>query len=153
MRKASKIQAAALLVASADATSETPAPVATPTKADETAAVRAAIAERISGARAVAAVLYNGPSLAIHGANRNPKLQACIDRVAAPIQRAASATVRDLSALAAAKAHLIGETDTFEPNTYGADLGTLSRIASLGLIATDGTAIFVTALGKSTKTA
>jgi hypothetical protein len=76
---------------------------------------------------------YNGPSLTSH-ATRPPKLADAIARIAKPVQRAKSATTRDESALAllAKRADASG---TFCPVDCTADLGALSRLASLGLIA------------------
>lgn len=90
---------------------------------------------------------YDGPSLATHR-TVPPKLAEALARVATPIQRAKSATVRDDSALVLCLSHS-DDSGTFCPVASTADLGTLSRLASLGFLAVAGQRIKLTETGLS----
>jgi hypothetical protein len=59
-----------------------------------------------------------------------------IDRVLNPIQRAASPTERDQAGLAAIRARTRPD-GSFDPDVINCDLGVISRLSSLGLIAYD----------------
>jgi hypothetical protein len=108
---------------------------AKPNAADQRNAER----ERALANRAIVAPHYNGPSLASH-ASRAPKLADALARIANPVQRAKSATVRDESAAVLCAKHA-DANGFFCPVAATADLGTLSRLASLGhLTVTDGKA-------------
>jgi hypothetical protein len=91
-----------------------------------------AIRERCTANRATVAPHYAGASPVSH-AIRAPKLADAIARIRKPVQRAKSATARDesLLALLAKRADANG---TFCPVDCTADLGALSRLASLGFI-------------------
>lgn len=110
--------------------------------------LRAAERERCIANRATVAPHYNGASLVSH-ASRAPKLADALQRVANPVQRAKSATPRDESALALALSHADGN-GTFCPVAATADLGALSRLASLGFLAVAGERIKLTETGLST---
>lgn len=88
--------------------------------------------ERCVANRAIVAPHYNGASLASH-ASRAPKLADALERIANPIQRAKSATVRDASAAVLCAKHA-DANGFFCPVAATSDLGTLSRLASLGHI-------------------
>lgn len=108
----------------------------TPAKPDERAA-RQALTD---AARAAVAKHYNGASLTAHS-HRVPKLADCIARISNPVQRATSASVRDESLLLLIADSVNGKPVAFEPASpaIAADLGVLSRLASLGMLAiTDG---------------
>lgn len=134
------------LVAAVNAAPATPAPAkakrtrkpkaAKPSKPAEPKAN--ADRERCLANRAIVAPHYSGASPTSH-ATRPPKLTDALQRIATPVQRAKSATTRDESALALCLAHA-DKSGTFCPVAATADLGALSRLASLGLIATSGTA-------------
>lgn len=89
---------------------------------------------------------YDGPSLTTHR-SVPPKLAEALSRVANPIQRAKSATPRDESALALAASHADAD-GTFCPVAATADLGALSRLASLGHLAVSGNRIALTKSGR-----
>lgn len=119
-----------------------PAPVAaTP------ASQRDAVRERAQANRAIVAPHYAGASPVSH-ATRAPKLADALARVANPIQRAKSATTRDESALALALTHA-DKAGTFCPVAATADLGALSRLASLGFLTVAGERIKLTPTGLS----
>ena len=118
-----------------------PVTVATPAKADAANETR----ERCLANRAIVAPHYNGPSLTSH-ASRAPKLADALARVANPIQRAKSPTTRDESALALALSHADAD-GTFCPVAATADLGALSRLASLGFLAVAGNRVALTETG------
>jgi hypothetical protein len=101
--------------------------------------------ERATANRAATMRHYRGPSQASHAA-RAPKLAEALARVAAPIQRAKSASERDESALALALVHA-DKAHTFCPVAGTFDLGVLSRLASLGHIAVSGERIALTKTG------
>lgn len=96
--------------------------------------------------RTTAAAVYNGPSLTVHH-SASPKLAACLSRIAAPTMRTDNATVRDESLLRVIGASNGNKPAAFDPVTLGCDLGGLSRLASLGFIATDGKTATLTATG------
>lgn len=79
---------------------------------------------------------YSGPSLATHR-SAPPQLAAALQRIASPVQCAKSATPRDESGIALCARHA-DKAGTFCPVAATADLGVLSRLASLGLIAVSG---------------
>ena len=106
-----------------------------------------AMRERCLANRAIVAPHYNGASLATHRTVA-PKLADALARVADPIQRAKSATARDDSALALAFKHS-DKAGTFCPVAATADLGALSRLASLGLLTVAGERIAITPTGLS----
>lgn len=116
-------------------------------KANDTEAQsnRDAEAERAAANRATTQRHYAGPSQASH-ATRAPKLTEALARVAVPIQRAKSASARDESALALALKHS-DEANTFCPVAGTFDLGVLSRLASLGMLAVAGDRIKLTDTG------
>lgn len=124
---------AALLAGTAD--TSTPVLVAAKPAKPDYAAIRADRQALIDAARVHVSKFYSGASLTVHKHNP-PKLQACLDRIATPIQRAGSgASDRDHSLLLL----LTAESDTssaFDPSNprIAADLGVLSRLSSLGYI-------------------
>jgi hypothetical protein len=101
--------------------------------------------ERAQANRAIVAPHYAGASPTSH-ASRAPKLAEALARVATPVQRAKSATTRDESALILASRHA-DKAGTFCPVEATADLGALSRLASLGLLAVAGNRIAITKAG------
>jgi hypothetical protein len=101
--------------------------------------------ERCIANRAIVAVHYNGPSLTSH-ASRAPKLADALARIATPIQRAKSATTRDESALLLCLKHS-DKAGTFCPVAATADLGALSRLASLGFLTVAGNRAKLTKAG------
>jgi hypothetical protein len=113
------------------------------TKAEQRSAER----ERALANRAIVAPHYSGASPVSHAA-RSPKLADALARVANPVQRAKSATTRDESALALALAHA-DSNGTFCPVAATADLGALSRLASLGFLTVAGERIALTETGLS----
>jgi hypothetical protein len=119
-----------------------PAIVATPAKADATNETR----ERCIANRQHVQPYYGGASPVSH-ASRAPKLAEALARVATPVQRAKSATERDCSALVLAAKHCDGN-DTFCPVAATADLGALSRLASLSLLTVDGNRVKLTKAGR-----
>lgn len=110
-------------------------------------ALRNADRDRCQANRAIVAPHYNGASLVSHN-TVPPKLADALARVANPIQRAKSATVRDESALMLARKHC-DKSGTFCPVAATADLGALSRLASLGFLAVSGNRIALTKAGAS----
>jgi hypothetical protein len=128
------------------------APVAVPSKPD----LKAEFIERKAAAILSALPLYDGQSLSVHRSDKIPAGQAYLERVAAPVQKAKSATSRDDSALLTYYDHLAtyfgGDyTSGFNPDRFGADLGALSRNASLNRVALtdDKQHVRLTALGIS----
>lgn len=115
-----------------------PAPVAADSKRD-------ADKLRALANRAIVAPHYNGPSLTSHSSTP-PKLADALARVANPVQRAKTATQRDDSALALAYKHS-DKAGTFCPVAATADLGALSRLASLGYLTVRGNRIALTKTG------
>jgi len=105
--------------------------------------------ERCTANRATASAHYNGPSLVAH-ASRAPKLADALARIATPVQRAKSATVRDESAILLLSKRA-DKDGTFCPVDCTADLGALSRLASLGhiTVAPCGKRAALTATGKA----
>jgi hypothetical protein len=128
-------------------------PVATtPAKPD----LKAEFIERKAAATLSVLPLYDGESLAVHRSDKIPASQAYLDRVASPVQKAKSATARDDSALLSYYDHLTtyraGDYSAgFNPDSFGADLGALSRNASLHRVALsdDKQHIVLTPLGIS----
>ena len=110
-------------------------------------AQRDASRERCLANAAIVKPHYNGASLVTH-ASVAPKLADALARVSSPIQRAKSATPRDESALALAFKHS-DASNTFCPVAATADIGALSRLASLGHLAVSGQRIALTATGLS----
>lgn len=92
--------------------------------------------ERCLANRATIAKHYSGASSASH-ASRAPKLADALVRIANPIQRAKTATARDESALVLCLTHADAK-GTFCPVAATADLGALSRLASLGFLTVAG---------------
>lgn len=92
--------------------------------------------DRCHANRAIVEPHYNGASLATHR-SRAPKLADALARIADPIQRAKSPTKRDESALALCLARA-DRSGTFCPVDATSDLGTLSRLASLGFLTVAG---------------
>lgn len=116
---------------------------------EATQAKQAATAKRnetFSAARAFASTLYAGASTAVHASNRTKPLALYLAHVAKPVQKAASETDRDASALAVAFKHC-DKANTFNPTEYGADLGAISRLSSLGFLAVAGERIGLTTAG------
>lgn len=120
---------------------------AKPSKPASSDAARNAERERCAANAAIVRPHYSGPSLATHR-SRAPRLADALQRIASPIQCAKSATVRDDSGLLLCFKHS-GADGTFNPCDATADLGMLSRIASLGFISTDGKTAKLTASGLS----
>lgn len=127
-----------------------PATVAAPAKPD----LKAEFIERKAAATLSVLPLYDGPSLSVHRSDKIPAAQAYLDRVANPVQKAKSATSRDDSALLSYYDHLTtyraGDYSAgFNPDSFGADLGALSRNASLNRVTLtdDKQHIQLTALG------
>lgn len=151
MRKANK--------ASKPATATKPATVANVSNVAPVATAKPATpkpdaaAERVkrealtTAARATVSKLYSGPSLAVHAAKPG-KLAVYIARIQTPRQATDAATVRDesLLSLLAANADKAGHFDPSAPS-IAADLGVISRLASLGFIASDGKLCTITATG------
>jgi hypothetical protein len=113
----------------------TPDAVATPAKPD----AKAEFLERKAAATLSVIPLYNGPSLSVHRSDKQPAAAAYLERVAKPVQIAKSPTVRDDSALLSYYDHLTtyhgGDyLAGFNPDRFGADLGALSRNASLNRV-------------------
>lgn len=88
---------------------------------------------------------YNGPSLATHR-SVPPKLAEALARIATPIQRAKSATPRDESAAVLCLKHA-DASGAFDPVQATSDLGTLSRLASLGYLTVSGNKAKLTKTG------
>lgn len=110
-------------------------PVAVPTKPDH----KAEFIERKAAATLSALDLYAGQSLSVHRSDKQPAAAAYLERVAKPVQLAKSATSRDDSALLSYYDHLTtyfgGDyLSGFNPDRFGADLGALSRAASLNRV-------------------
>lgn len=103
--------------------------------------------ERCKANAAIVAPHYNGPSLATHRSVA-PKLAEALARVREPIQRAKSATVRDDSALVLCLSHA-DDKRSFDPTLATSDLGTLSRLASLGFLTVAGQRVQLTETGFS----
>jgi hypothetical protein len=146
-RKITTTKAASNKPAKAAATVKPVAAVAAkPAKPDATndRAERVAL---IGEARKAVAATYNGASLAVHS-SRTPKLADCIARIAQPVQQAANgASDRDHSLLLRIASQ--AKAGAFDPSSpaIAADLGVISRLASLKYIATDGKACTITASG------
>ena len=135
-----------------DATPDVATPVAVPSKPD----LKAEFIERKAAAILSALPLYDGQSLSVHRSDKIPAGQAYLDRVASPVQKAKSATSRDDSALLTYYDHLTtyhnGDyLSGFNPDRFGADLGALSRNASLNRVtlSDDKQHIVLTPLGIS----
>lgn len=136
---------------------------ASPAKAAKAVPVVAAVAAKPANAheafiasrdaaQALATPVYNGLSLAVHRSAKRPKLADYIARIGSPVQCASSATTRDLSALAVIKSATGNKPGAaFDPASYGADIGTISRLASLKLIGLSDGKPVLTALGASHK--
>lgn len=138
-RKTAKAKAAAK-----QAKAKPAAKLAKPNKAE---AARNAERERCLANAAIVRPHYSGPSLATH-ASRAPKLADALARIAKPIQRAKNPTERDESGLLLCFRHA-DANGCFDPVAATADLGMLSRIASLGFIVRDGQRAKLTADGIS----
>lgn len=150
MRKANKASKPAT-VANVSNVAPVSAPAATakpakPAKPDA-AAERVKREALTTAARATVSKLYSGPSLAVHAAKPG-KLAVYIARIQTPRQATDAATVRDesLLSLLAANADKAGHFDPSAPS-IAADLGVISRLASLGFIASDGKLCTITATG------
>lgn len=145
MRNSKKAKAAKpVKPATANVLSVTATPaVAKPAKPDASA-VRAERQALTDAARNAVAVVYNGPSLAVHRAKPG-KHAVYVARVQNPGHRTDTVSKRDesLLALIARNADKSGAFDPTAAN-INADLGIVSRLASLGLIVTDGTTITAT---------
>lgn len=124
-----------------------PKPAAKPAKPNKAEAARNAERDRCVANAAIVKPHYNGASLATH-ASRAPKLADALARIANPIQRAKNPTERDQSGLMLCFKHS-DANGFFDPVAATADLGMLSRIASLGFIARDGQRAKLTADGLS----
>jgi len=158
VRDTSMLEAVNAAIEAAPAADDTPAPdaapaaVAAPAKPD----LKAEFIERKAAAILSVLPLYDGESLAVHRSDKIPAAQAYLDRVASPVQKAKSATARDDSALLSYYDHLTtyhaGDyLAGFNPDRFGADLGALSRNASLNRVtlSDDKQHIVLTALGVS----
>lgn len=126
--------------------------VAVPSKPDH----KAEFIERKAAATLSALDLYAGQSLSVHRSDKQPAAAAYLERVAKPVQLAKSATSRDDSALLSYYDHLTtyfgGDyLSGFNPDRFGADLGALSRAASLNRVTltADGLHVQLTPLGIS----
>lgn len=137
--KARKPVAAIVPVVTANVSSA----VAKPAKPDAVAA-RAERQLLTDAARHAVAVVYNGPSLAVHRAKPG-KHAVYVARVQNPGHRTDTVSKRDESLLALIASNA-DKSGTFDPTAanINADLGIISRLASLGLITTDGTVISAT---------
>lgn len=118
-------------------------PAAPATPADKATAER----ERCLANLAIVRPHYAGPSAATHR-SRAPRLADALQRIASPIQCAKSATPRDDSGLLLC-AKYADASGAFDPTLATADLGMLSRIASLGFIEIRNGKAALTATGSS----
>ncbi len=98
--------------------------------------------------------LYDGPSLAVHRSDKQPADAPYLSRVAKPVQIAKNIKPRDDANLLACYDHLTtyygGDyTAGFNPARFGADLGAISRNASLNRLGLtpDGQHVVLTPLG------
>lgn len=103
--------------------------------------------ERAIANRAYVAPLYSGASPVAHS-SRPPLLADALARVVTPIQRAKRETERDASFLMLASKHC-DASGTFSPVDATADLGAISRCASLGYFAVSGERIALTDSGNA----
>jgi hypothetical protein len=103
---------------------------------------------RLAASRAVAKT-YRGESLPVHP-RKLPSLAKCIARIRRPNQRATKASLRDLSLLCLIAQESLS-SGLFDPSSerIAADIGVISRLASLYLIETDGVACFLNARGRT----
>lgn len=109
-------------------------------KADARVAADTAIAAFYAAGRK----LYSGPSNVIH--TRKPgKLDAYIARVKQPVQSADVASPRDEALLAII--HRNNVNGTFDPCAIAADLGVISRLASLGYVTMRGDKLALSTTG------
>jgi len=133
--KAAKAPKPAAIVSSVPVAVAAPAvaAVAKPAAGD----VRAERAMLTATARAYCARLYNGPSLAVHTV-KPATLNECIAVITTPRHRcgARGALPRDESLLMLCASELAAD-GSFDPSTHRipADIGVLSRLASIGYIA------------------
>ena len=131
---------------------QTPATQATskPAKADnaDKLAEQAQREATCGAARSIARTHYNGASLAVRTGVKARTLATFLAIVTIPRQCAASETERDASALHVAAKHCDAD-HTFDPTSYAADLGAISRLASLGYLAVRGERIALTASGQA----
>ena len=125
------------------ATSKPVAAAAKPVAADNKPD-RAAI---VSACREHVAKLYNGASLSVH--SRKPCTAAAYaSHITKPVQRAANgASPRDESLLSLIASRSDAKTGAFDPVAIVADLGVISRLASLGYITMRGDACTLTDTG------
>lgn len=119
--------------------------VAKPAKPQAPADKATAERERAQANQAITRVHYSGASQASH-ATRAPKLADALSRIANPIQRAKSATERDESAAVLCLKHA-DASGSFDPIAATSDLGTLSRLASLGFLTVNGNKAQLTKTG------
>lgn len=122
--------------------------VAKPAKPQTPADKRTADRERALANVAITRPHYAGPSQASHRSGP-PKLSEALARIAKPIQHAKSATERDESALVLCLKHADGN-GAFDPVAATSDLGTLSRLASLGFLVVAGNKAKLTKTGLET---
>lgn len=121
---------------------------AKPAKPQSATDKRTADRERAAANVAITKPHYSGPSQASHRSGP-PKLAEALRRIAHPIQHAKSATERDESALVLCLKHADGN-GAFDPVQATSDLGTLSRLASLGFLTVAGNKAKLTKTGLDT---
>lgn len=134
--KQSKAAEKAALLAGSATVETTPVIVAAKPAKPDYAVQREQRIALISEARNAVAAFYNGASLTVHK-SKAPKLSDCIARIEMPVQRAANgASERDESLLIRLVSVCDSDGRTFDPSqpNIAADLGVLSRLASLGYI-------------------
>jgi hypothetical protein len=112
------------------------ASAAKPVKPATPANAEAPAASRFDAHRTTAKAFYSGDSLTVH--SRKPgKAAAYLDRIRNNTHSTSVATARDESLLAVI--HRNNNAGAFDPVALGADLGVISRLASLGYITVRGT--------------
>jgi hypothetical protein len=128
-----------------------PAPASEPSNRSK---LQAEFDERRVAAISSSLPLYDGPSLAVHRSDKQPADAAYLSRVAKPVQIAKTIKPRDDASLLACYDHLTtyyaGDYSAgFNPARFGADLGAISRNASLNRLGLtpDGQHVVLTPLG------
>lgn len=104
----------------------------------------------INTALAFVSNLYSGASMPVH-TSRTPKLADCIARIQQPrhVAGAGGASDRDHALLLRLASVADAGSLAFDPSSpnVAADIGVLSRLASVGYITTDGTECTITKAG------
>lgn len=121
---------------------------AAPAKAEAAPLVNERLAA-IATARELARSRYAGPSGAVHASNKARRIADYVARVKNPIQQAASPSERDLSLLKVIKQQA-DASGKFDPTTFVADAGVVSRLASLGLIECREDTLYLSEKGRGT---